>query len=204
VSSIELLKPASRALLPELLEFGFTEPQEAHCISEHDPLNLGIIVSDGSQEKDHQVGKWSGGEQFREALLLRDHRPVGAVEQPLVASGKMLFESLHAFDDFPTGTRLENFAERADVGVHLGRTGQNLSYRPLPTFVDVVLRTRILHGFVEVAEMSQIDSELWKRVLFDYICPENRICPTLIVTVRTEAMAGMGHDWHTLLALHHV
>jgi hypothetical protein len=57
-----------------------------------------------------------------------------------------------------------------------------------------------LHGFVEVAEMSQIDAQPWKRILFENPGPERRICAILIIGGWPEAMAGMGHDWHIVRA----
>src|SRR5262245_12492324 len=129
---------------------------------------------------------------------MRDHRPISAIEQPLVAVGKVLFEGFHAFDDFLTGTRLEDLAKRADVRVGLGRTGENLSDRPFPTFVDVILWTGVLHGVVEMAEMSQVNAQPRKSVLLEHSRPENRICPIIIIGVWPEAVAGMRHDGHII------
>jgi len=56
-------------------------------------------------------------EELRETLLLRDHRPIRSVHEPLVAVGKMIFEGSHAFDDLLARAGLEDFAERADVGI---------------------------------------------------------------------------------------
>ena len=68
----------------------------------------------------------------------------------------------------------EDLAKRADVGIGIciARTRNDFSYRPLPTFIDVAYGPSILHGFVEVAEMSQVDAQAGKRVLFEYLCPE--------------------------------
>jgi hypothetical protein len=110
----------------------------------------------------------------------------------------VLFEGFHAFDDFPTGTRLEDLAKRADVRVGLGRTGENLSNRPFPTFVDVILWTGVLHGVVEMAEMSQVNAQPRKSVLLEHSRPENRICPILIICVWPKAMAGVRHDGHII------
>src|SRR5947209_20017206 len=131
VGSIEFFQSPARALLPKSVAFGLAEAQKAHCISEHDALDLEIAVSHGPQEKYHHVWERPGGKQFGKAFFLRDHRPISAVEQPLVAVVKVLFEGFHAINDFPTGTYLEDLAKRADVRVGLGRIGENLSYGPL-------------------------------------------------------------------------
>src|SRR5258707_695620 len=82
----------------------------------------------------------------------------------------------------------------------LGRTGNDFSYRPLPTFIDVAFGASILHGFVEVSEMSQVDAQPWKRILLENVGPEYRIGPILVIAVWPEAMAGMGHDWNIVRA----
>ena len=46
MGSIEFFQPCTRAVLPELFVFAFAETKEAHCISKHDPLDLGVIVSE--------------------------------------------------------------------------------------------------------------------------------------------------------------
>ena len=60
MGGVEFFQPCARAVLPELLAFALAKTKEAHCISEHDPLNLGVIVSHGLQEKDHHVREWFG------------------------------------------------------------------------------------------------------------------------------------------------
>src|SRR5262249_15030615 len=55
VGRIEFFQPRARALLPKSVAFGFAEAEEAHCISEHDALDLGVAVPHGPQEKDHHV-----------------------------------------------------------------------------------------------------------------------------------------------------
>src|SRR6516225_2629127 len=146
------------------------------------------IITSGNGLDESNLGK---------ALFLRNHRPVGAIEEPLMAVGEVLLEGFHAFDDLPARAGLEDLAKRADVGIGicLGRTSNNFSYRPFPTFIDVVYGASILHGFVEMAEMSQIDAQPWKRIWLENIGPECRICTILIIAVWPEAVAGMGHDW---------
>src|SRR5258708_20540141 len=56
----------------------------------------------------------------------------------------------------------------------------------------------MLHGVVEMAEMSQVDAQPRKRVLLEHTRPENRICSVLIIGVWPEAMAGMRHDRHVI------
>jgi hypothetical protein len=60
MGSIEFFQPCARAVLTELFTFAFAEAKEARCVSEHDPLNLSVIVSHGPQEKDHHVREWFG------------------------------------------------------------------------------------------------------------------------------------------------
>src|SRR5258708_27124528 len=56
----------------------------------------------------------------------------------------------------------------------------------------------MLHGVVEMAEMSQVDAQPRKRVLLEHTRPENRICSVLIIGVWPGAMAGMRHDRHVI------
>src|SRR5262249_60465586 len=111
---------------------------------------------------------------------------------PLVAIGKVFLECFHALDDFPAGADVKDLTKRTDVGVSVCRTGDDFSGRPLPTFVDIALRASILHGVVEVAEVSQVDAQPRKRVLLEHIGPEKRICPILIGGCRPEATARYG------------
>src|SRR6266576_382378 len=62
VGSIELFQPPARALLAKPVAFVLSESQEARSVSEHNSLDLDVIVSHGSQEKDHHVGKRPRGE----------------------------------------------------------------------------------------------------------------------------------------------
>ena len=45
---IELFQPSARAVLAEPVAFGFAETEKADRISEHDSLNLRIVVSNGA------------------------------------------------------------------------------------------------------------------------------------------------------------
>jgi len=56
----------------------------------------------------------------------------------------------------------------------------------------------VLHGVVEMPEMSQVDAQPRKSVLLKHGRPENRICPILIIRVWPKAMAGMRHDGHII------
>src|SRR5215471_6289442 len=69
MGSVEFFQPCARAVLPELFVFALAETKEAHCISEHDPLNLSVIVSHGLQEKDHHVWKRFGMRAIWESAL---------------------------------------------------------------------------------------------------------------------------------------
>src|SRR5262249_27810659 len=158
---IEPFQSCARAVLPEPLALVFAQAEKARCIPEHDVLDLSVVVSDGSQEEDHDVGKRFGRERLWKTFFLTDHRPVGAVHQPLVAMGEMFLERPHAFKNLLAGTNLEDLAERADVGISVGivRAGDDLPDRPFPAFVDVACRPSELNGVVEMTKMSHVDAQ---------------------------------------------
>src|SRR5262245_42665535 len=199
---VKSFQPPARAVLPESLAFVPAQAEKTCGVPEHDLIDLIVVISHRSQEQSHDVGEWLRRKQLRKTVFLPDHRPVGAVEQPLITTGEAILERLHAFENLLAGSNPKDLAERADVriGISIRRTGDDLPDRPFPAFVDVVHRAAVSDRVVEMPEMSHVDAQPSERVLLEDIAPKCRVRAVFIVGIRPEAMAGMSHDRHVVRA----